>query len=161
MTCKKLKLDPKSRTHLSAWALVFFVLALSYCLLVYQCYDTGIAISQGFITLWAGVKEKQRHGITLQIHVSNTSSRHPVPWKPQMGISTTGYLTGMTFSVCLSFPWGGAFHRPGHLVLLCFANLDWLIEKVSRGAEQWLKKPVSLEAVWYLNCCCPILGTGN
>lgn len=40
-----LNLDPKSRAHLSTC-----VLALRYSFLMYHSYETGIAVSQGFIT---------------------------------------------------------------------------------------------------------------
>lgn len=79
----KIKIRPEIK-NLSFHMCFGFLLALSYCVLMYHCYDAVIAISQGFITLWAGVKEKHHHGISLKIHVSNISPRCPVPWKALM-----------------------------------------------------------------------------
>lgn len=139
--CKNSKVRPQNKN--SCFHMCFgFVLALSYCLLMHHSYDTVIAVSQGFITLWAGVTEKHSHGISLKIHVNKITTGMP-----------TGSLACMTFSVCRPFPWRGAGNLPGRLVLPSLAHHDWLMGKLCAGAEQWLNKPVPLEAVQYLNFC--------
>lgn len=157
--CKKLKLDPKSRIHLSICALFFCfgfqLLSHDAPLLWHRSYYRYIT---GFASLWTGIKEKQPHGIPLKINVNNISPKCPVPWKPLTGVSPPqGSHRVFGFH---DFWWMSFFSmRRSSLSFQTsrfarLAHYDWLIGKLCTGAGQWLNKHMSLEAAWYLSHCC-------
>lgn len=173
MTCKTSKVRPQIKSssfHMccAVGCVFLLVVFLGWCFfcvfffffwVMHHYHKTITAISQGLITLWAGVKERQPHGISLKTHASKISQRSP--WNPLAGGSVTGiphshWLAWLPVSACLFPKMEGAGCPPDHWGLLSLHCHECLVWMFCIGVNQ----PVSSGAAWYLFCS-TILKTGN
>lgn len=152
MNYEILNLDPKSRAHFS---IIFWLWGtLSWCT---TAMKQELCIMQ-FYHPMDGKKEKQHHGISLKIHVSNISPGCLVPWEPQTRLSPPqgSHIVFVFHDFCclcvLPMKVSGLFFGTCSFALLI---PSWLAHWEALHRERAVTKQAFVfEALWYLSCCC-------